>query len=157
MPEVQKQPEVVTDGPSDDFTPAQAPKPKITNKITNREANDAPEVAFKTYRASNTIANTAQVLTPLSESAKTHMSVDAQGASISVPKGETRGTPRLTVTLEGVMELAYPTDAEPVTLRYQLPAYYERSEIQARETEQSFDVRVPLYASPADDVLTIPF
>ena len=56
-----KQQEVVTDSPSDDVLPAQPQKPKITN----REANDAPEVAFKTYDPRNTIADVAQKLKPL--------------------------------------------------------------------------------------------
>lgn len=64
--ETQKQQEVVTDSPSDDVSPAQTQK----QKITNREANDAPEVAFKTYDPNNTITDVAQKLTPLDEAAR---------------------------------------------------------------------------------------
>lgn len=151
--ETQKQQEVVTDSPSDDVVPAQQQKPKITN----REANDAPEVAFKTYRAENTVVDLAQKLTPQDEAARKHMVVDREGATISVQKSETTGVPRLTVTQTGAVELSYATKDQTAMLRYQLPAYYERSEIQASETENAFVVRVPLYASPAEDVVRILF
>ena len=47
----EKPTEVVTDGPSEDCSPS-ITKPKLTN----READDAPEIAFRTYSARNTIA-----------------------------------------------------------------------------------------------------
>lgn len=153
QPATQKQQEVVTDSPSDDVLPAQQQKPKITN----REANDAPEVAFKTYDPRNTIADIAQKLKPLDELAQKHMSVDRDGATILIPKSEAVDVPRLTATRAGVIELSYGAGDQTVVLRYQLPAYYERSEIQAAETKDAFVVRVPLYCSPAEDVLRILF
>ena len=85
------------------------------------------------------------------------MAVDQEGVTISVPKSEAAGVPRLTVTRTGLVELNYDAKGMSAALRYQLPAYYERSEIQATETKDAFVVRVPLYRSPADDVLRVLF
>lgn len=121
------------------------------SKITNREFIDPPEVAFKTYKPTNVILTVPQLMKPLDSAARQHIKHEAKQAVITLNNEEARQHIEIQASAKGRLTVVVGEGK----LEYNLPAFYDRSDIKARRTESGIEIVVPLCGDEADDVMLV--
>ncbi|CAL6001989.1 Hsp20/alpha_crystallin family protein [Hexamita inflata] len=142
-----------------------APKPQLLQtdqpsedshecKITNRESVDAPEVAFKTYRSNAVVQRNQQTLVALDAESQKYLAHGSNAALIVIPAHDSDAV-NLQATGKGVLQISFTSAGRTRQLSYQLPSYYDRSEIRAHRDDFGVSITVPLYSAPEEDVMVI--
>eukprot|EP00703_Trepomonas_sp_PC1_P003039 JAP93567.1 Hsp20/alpha crystallin family protein [Trepomonas sp. PC1] len=131
--------------------PRNAHEPSDDARITNREFIDPPEVAFKTYRPSNVLITVPQIVKPLDSLSKTHLTTEQTKAVVRLSNEEVQENVEIQVTGNGKLNILFGEQR----LQYELPAFYERSEIRARRVETGIEITIPICDNQSDDIMLV--